>query len=483
MNNVDLKPGVPRISMLSEDQTKKLYDGALEVLEKQGSIVDHDESRELLLQAGAIVSEDGKYIRIPRQLVERAVETVPKSIKLYSRDGDQVMMDMSIPKAYLTTACDAMDVIDPYTGERRSMVSDDWCMISKIVDYLPSMRSMVINACANDIASEEAYRKMTYEVIKHTRVPLCLGIGDVRAMEEALGVAEIVAGGPEKFKEKPNMFILATATTPLVHHGETLKMLLLAAEKSVPFLYCGMQMQGVTTPVTSAGTAVIAIAETLAGMVIHQLKNPGAPFIFGGIPGSMDMKSTIFSYGCPETVRNTMAINEVAKYLNIPMLGTATTDAKTHDAQCAVEYTLGIFAGMLGGHHLLHDIGLLDQASAISPHVLVLCEEIFNMCDAILEGVAVDDETIALDVIEDVGPSGNFLMHKHSLSGFKNLWKPTVFDRSSDYKKTVPFDERIQNEVIRILENHEVPPLSDEILKALDEHEKQWTEKLKGDAK
>lgn len=478
MIDLDLKPGVPKLTLFTEEQIKTIYDAVIEVLENQGSIVSHEESKRLLLDAGATETPDGKKILIPRELVEKAIETAPSAIKLYERDGKEAM-DMSGNKAYLATTCDAIDMIDPYTGERRKFVSDDWYVVSKIVDYLPNMNAMLLNGCADDMASDVAYRDIAYETMKSTRVPLGLAMGDAKAIEEAIGAAEIIAGGPEEFKKKPTVYIHAEPVTPLEHHDETLEMVLLAAERGVPVVYYGMQMQGVTTPVTSAGTIVISIAETLVGLVIHQLKKPGAPFIFGGIPASMDMKSMIFSYGSPEMVRNTLAMNEVAHYLDLPIFGTANTDSKTHDTQCGVEYALSIFAGMLGGHHMIHDIGFIDQSTAVSVYAIVLCEEIFKMCQSVMEGVALDDDSIALDVIKEIGPGGNFLMHKHSLSRFRSLWKPYVFDRSSDYTKTESFEDRIAKEVRRILETHEVPALSDDVLAALDEYKKSWDEKLK----
>lgn len=470
--------GIPRITMFTDDELKTIYEGALEVLETHGSIIPHEGCRKLLFDAGAKETKDGKKVLIPREIIRKAVETAPNGFKLYDRDGN-LAMDMSGHNFYLATTCDAIDMIDPKTGERRKYVSDDWYSVSKVVDYLPNMNAMIINGCADDMTSDVAYRDMTYEVIKNTRVPIGLCMGDPRAIEEGIGVAEIVAGGPDKFKEKPNVYIHAEPVTPLEHHYETLEMVLLAAERGVPIVYYGMQMQGVTTPVTSAGTVVITIAETLVGLAIHQLKHPGAPFIFGGIPASMDMKSMIFSYGSPETVRNLLTLNEVGHYLNLPILGTTNTDAKTHDTQCGVEYALSMFAGVLAGHQMIHDVGFIDQSTCVSLHAMILCEEIFQRCIAIMEGVPVDADALVLDVIEDVGAGGNFLTHKHSLKRFKNMFKPYVFDRSSDYQKVKPFEDRIQKELDRILATHEVPALPDDILKALDEHKKMWNEKLK----
>jgi trimethylamine--corrinoid protein Co-methyltransferase len=473
MNNIDNMLGIPKLRMLSDEQIKTIYEGVLDVLENQGSIISHKGAREMLLNGGAKESADGKKVLIPREMVKKAVESAPKSIKLYDRNGNECA-DLGGYRTSFGMTCDAVDTIDVVTHKRRPFVSDDWYTAAKMVDYLPNVDCMIINGCAADMEAEKAYREIVYAVMLNSRAPVGLCMGLSSAVKEGIGLAELIAGGPENFKKKPTIYIHAEPVTPLEHHEETVDMLLHAAEHCVPVVYYGMQMQGVTTPITSAGTLIVSLAESLAGLVIHQLKRPGAPFIIGGIPATMDMKTTVFAYGSPEMNRNVIGFNEVAHYLNIPNLGTVNSDSKSYDAQCGVEYGIAIYNAIVCGHNMVHDIGFLDQSRLFSLQVAVLCNEIISWCRSLAEGIRTDDESLALDVINEVGAGGNFLMHKHSLKRFKQLWNPHVFDREADYAGVESMETRLENEVNRILDTHVVPSLPDEMLAEIDEYKKTW---------
>ena len=464
----------PGTRMLSDGQIQEIYSAAKEVLECQGSLILLPEARELLLKAGAMEGKDGKVL-IPSTMVDQAVSTAPKFIKLYDRDGKE-NMKLEGYRCYFGACCDTPEVLDAYTAERRPYVSSDWPDFATVMDYLPNMKFLHINGNATDMEPEDAYRAIGYAVMPNCRTTIAICVGNAEAAAELIEVAQAIAGGPEEFRRKPNTFCMAEPITPLKHGPDSLTRLLMCADVGMPIVYYGMQMQGVTAPATAAGTLVVSCAESLTGLVIHQLRKPGAPFIFGGIPGMMDMKTTTYSYGGPELTRNLMALGDISHYLNLPFWGTSTTDSKRIDAQCASEFAITALAAILGGHNLVHDAAQMDRAALVSLQAAVLHDEIIGVCKYIVGGIEVNDEEMALGVIDKVGAAGNYLSEKHTMSRFKGFWTPGVFDRSTS-PDVPPIETRINDKVKQILENHKVPPLPEDKLNAIAEVKAKWDKK------
>ena len=220
-------------------------------------------------------------------------------------------------------------------------------------------------------------------------------------------------------------------------------------------------------------------AEVLSGLVIHQLKTRGAPFAYGAIPGGMDMKTMVVSYGSPELDLLSAAIADIAHHYKLPVLGTAgCSDAKVINQQFAVEATLACLMGALSGANLIHDVALIDAATVVSPEGVVLVDEILDMVKRILGGAPVDEETLSVDVIRQVGPGGHYLEHPHTLRHFREMWYPKLFDRTH-YEAwaagpRLTLDEKINRKTIEILDTHRAPELPSDVLKELDSLESAW---------
>ena len=258
-------------------------------------------------------------------------------------------------------------------------------------------------------------------------------------------------------------------TTPLVHTKAAVEKVLFAAERRVPMIYTPGVMSGATGPVTLAGSLVVAVAEFLTGMVIAQLRRAGAPMIMGGMASPMDMRTTVFTYGSPELHLMSAALTDIAHWLKLPMFSAAgCSDSKTLDEQAAAEASLSIMAAGLSGANLIHDVGFLESGLLGSPEMVVLCDELVGMVKRFLRGVEVNDETMAVDVIRDVGPGGNFLAHDHTVRHLrKELWFPQLIDRDryEPWRQagSATMGDRVRQRVRDILATHEVPPLPEEV--------------------
>jgi trimethylamine--corrinoid protein Co-methyltransferase len=255
-------------------------------------------------------------------------------------------------------------------------------------------------------------------------------------------------------------------SSPLTNSVEAVEKILYAAETGIPAIYTPCIMAGGTGPVTLAGTMVQALAEYLTGMVLAQRKRKGAGVIMGGVNSPMDMATSILSYGAPELALVSAAMTDVSKWLGVPMFSTAgCSDSKVLDQQAAIEATLSIIIAALSGANLIHDVGYLESGLLGSFDMLVMSDEVIGMAKRILGGVTVTPETLATDIIEQVGPGGHYLTQEHTRTHFRTeFWLPTLIDRqmrrtwTANGKKTMA--ERIRARVVDILEHHDPMPIA-----------------------
>jgi trimethylamine--corrinoid protein Co-methyltransferase len=254
--------------------------------------------------------------------------------------------------------------------------------------------------------------------------------------------------------------------------------MIFCAEKGIPQICFGAPQAGSTGPATFAGNIVQGSAESLSGLVFVQLIREAAPFIYGAFTTVMDMRTTIFSYGAPEMSLMSAAIAQMAQFYNLPFFGTAgCSDAKLPDSQAAAEATYSCYASCLTGANLIHDCGLLDHGSLVSPTFMILVNEILNMVKQFMHGVKVDDDALALEVIDRVGPGGHFIEEDHTLAHFRDVWYSDLFDRTV-YDVWLEqggrrFEERLRERTVKVME-HEPRGLPPDIMKELDRMGQHW---------
>ena len=224
-----------------------------------------------------------------------------------------------------------------------------------------------------------------------------------------------------------------------------------------------------------AGKLVSANAENLSALVIAQLKRRGVPFFIGGVIAIMDMSTGQMSYGSPEMDLALTAYMDIAHYYEIPTWGTAgCTDSKIVDEQAAIEATLSCLFSSLSGTNLVHDVGYMESGKTGSLEMIVMVDEILGYIKRIKKGIKVNEETLAVDVIHEVGPGGNFLTHPHTLAHFREeTWNPSLVDRQvydkwadSGCKRMI---DRIREKVQKILETHVPEPLPEEAEKKIEQ--------------
>jgi len=278
----------------------------------------------------------------------------------------------------------------------------------------------------------------------------------------------VIAGGEEELRRRPFIIHYVEPTSPLVISKDAVDRLLLSADKGIPVVFTHVPMAGATSPVTLAGTLVTSLAESLGGVVISQLRREGLPLIVGGALGIMDMRTAVTPYSGPEFYLLNCAISELCKFIQIPMFGTAgCSDAKRIDEQAAIELALSVITQILSGANLIHDIGYLDLGLTGSFDMIVMNDQIIAMAKRFMRGINTDDEHLALEVTDNVGPGSSYLTEKHTLKHFKTEhWEPKLMDRGN-YERWVKngrkgLGERVNEKVKSILAEHKPEPLEED---------------------
>ena len=458
--------------VFSHDQCEELHLASLEVLDSIGVKVHEEKSLSLLIDGGA--RADGNLVKIPAWMVQQALATVPCRVPIGSRDGDRAML-LEKGRIYFGTGSDTQTTYDVYSGARRASVKEDVANAARVADALPQIDFVMSMAIASDVPVTASFLHQYEAMVMNTAKPIVYTANDRNDVADIIEMSEIVAGSPEALRDNPFMILYAEPSSPLQHSRTALQKLLLCAEKRVPVMYVPALMLGASGPVTSAGAIIVGNAEILAGMVIHQLKAKGAPFIYGGSAPSMDMRTTICTYGSPEAFLNDAAFISMSRYYNLPDFCTGgCTDSQVFDQQASAEASFGtLLLGMAGGT-LIHDLGYMASGMTSSMEMLVLTDEVASMTRHVLKGVEVSAVSKAMDVIRKVGPGGNFLTEDHTLDNFKRYLHFSDLLNRYDYdtwkrEGAEDFGKRANTKVRSILENHRAPELSSDVVKAVRE--------------
>ena len=289
-----------------------------------------------------------------------------------------------------------------------------------------------------------------------------------------------MAGSLEKLQEKPFLAVYCEPTTPFIHTKEALDKLILLAKNKIPCIYTPGMIMGATAPVTIAGAMSVGAADSLAGLVLSQLVQEGAPFIGGAPGGPMDMQTMQHSYGAPEWILLHAGSTEIFHELDIPVFSAAgCSDSKTVDAQSASEAMLQIYSALATGGNIIHDIGFMELGITGSALHMVMCNELVGEAKRFLKGIEVDEEHLAEEVIREVGPGGNYLAEEHTMEFFRDeVWFARLTNRENYETWTEngskDMTQRAQDQMLHLLKTHVPKPLSDEITAALDRMMEKW---------
>jgi trimethylamine--corrinoid protein Co-methyltransferase len=311
-------------------------------------------------------------------------------------------------------------------------------------------------------------------MILNTGKPILPWAFKLNHLKDIYRIALCFTGSEKEFKRRPLFAFFSTWQAPLMHTHDDLENCLWAVEKGIPVVYAGGGIAGLNAPVTGAGLLVLQLANTFAGLAVLQLKKRGAPVCVGGVPTTMDLKSARPAYGSPEMSLYSAALCEIFKYLNLSFIGTAgASDAKVTDIQAAIESTTQVLLSSLSGATLVHDIGFLDCADIGSLDMLIMSDEIIAMTKRIMKGIEISPETLMLDLIDDVGPSGEYISSdetarrcREEITTLKLMDRdPWVIWQEND---AMTMYNRIKQRLQYILDQHQPLPAPEGIASQID---------------
>ncbi len=464
-------------SRLGPQECEKIHMASLEILARIGVDVHDPKALDILVKGGA--QADGLRVRIPEYMVARALATAPKSITLYNRKG-QVAMRAGKYNTYYGGGSDCLNILDHRTGERRRPVLSDVKEASTLMDALPEI-DFVMSAFLPEDVDQRVYDRYQMEVMLNTTIkPIVFVTPDFEGCVAAIEMCEAVAGGAEAFQKKPFATCYINVTSGLIANAEALQKCMFLAEKGLPLLYIPLNAGGVNSPATTAGCMASMNAGILLGVVLSQLVHPGAPIAVPGWNGG--------PYNLQTMVGNYVLADEqgvptsMGKYYDLPVFGLGgSTDSKMLDQQSGFEATLSLMTSLLNGANIVHDVGFMDSGLQGSLQLIAICNDILGFLRASTAGVVVNDETLALDVIEELGPTGTYLGHDHTVRHFKEPYYSKLIDKNpySVWQKRggLSMEARAAKMVDDILAKHKTEPLTAEVQQAIHaivEREQAW---------
>jgi trimethylamine--corrinoid protein Co-methyltransferase len=415
--------------MFDENNKQKIYFSALEVLERTGVAVRNEEARKLLEEAGSKVQD--QVVHVPSWLVEKAIQTAPRQVTVYSRDGTPAMR-LTNGNSYFGTGENTIYIVDTDTGERRKWLLKDIQDSAQVQDQLPNIDYVMPCGLASDCRPDLSPLYHFQTMSECTKKPIICSAYDGRGAHDLIEMANIISDSIE-MSIAPFMIHFVSGHAPLIHAEVALTNMLINIDEGIPVIYGSSEVAGSSAPMTLAGTLVLNIATGLSALTIAQLRKPGSALIMPGWATNANMRSMTGLFGSPEFTLLICSAVEVFHFLGLPTFGTAgCSDALVADEQAAIESCMSCVTQALVGANVIHDIGFLESGLTGSLDLIVMTDELLGGVKRFKEGIALDDESLALDVINKVGPAGNYLMEDHTLKHMRSeTWEPSFYNRDS----------------------------------------------------
>jgi trimethylamine--corrinoid protein Co-methyltransferase len=451
-----------KVQFLTDEKLEQLQEATLHVLENTGVRFPSENALNIFQEHGAIIDRDTSVVRIPRDLVLREMANLPRYFHLGARDPS-VSFTLQEGHTYFTVDGCGVETIDLITGLPRPSNKADVGRMAKIVDYLSSTAfywPMVGSQDYGNISSLHDLDASWNNTVKHVKTETLIG---ETATRYAIEMATVVAGSKEKLKENPLFSVLICSIAPLLQDKDAIEGAILVAEQGIPVSFMAMPTMATTAPATQAGAFVVADAEIVSATVLMQLVNPGTPVSHSLLQAWIDPRSGNY-LPYPVDARNRYAVVDIAHHWGMPSFGGAfgTESAEPGTWQSAADVALDPLLIGLAGCEWATGIGLNRTFTTLYPEGIILDDELYHKARYALAEEEINPDTIALDVIDKVGPGGHYLSQKHTRKHLRTTVKLGlchVLDQTGKYRDPM---EVAREKFEWILENHEPTPLEED---------------------
>jgi len=461
----------PRISFLSDSEIEAIHDASLRVLEKTGIKVMSKVALDILKKAGAKVDYETGHATLHRNLVEEALNMAPKTIKYCARNPKYDFI-LNKQETHFCAEGGSPFLLDWETGKRRYSTSADIARCARIADYLDHFDLIWPLGAGNDVPAPVRYIVDMYTSLRNCEKHF---EGDSTTGKEAqyqIEIAAAIVGGREALRKRPIFSHVICTLAPLCYEKGMTEASIELGRAGIPVVVLPMPTTGGTGPATLAGTMVVNNAEFLGGLVIQEFASPGAPVVYGAGVGTIDFK-TGSNIPSPEKSLMKLGLNQIARYYDLPreMLVTSSTTSKILDTQAGYEQAITILTQISTTPDIALGSGALEDGRMTSAVELVIDNEIIDYALRFVEGFEVNEDTLAVDIIDKVGPGGIYLGEKHTVQHFRERWMSRLSDISSyetwEKQGSRTIDEVAREKVREILATHKVTPIPEDVEKEI----------------
>ncbi len=465
---------IPGFGILKDEEISRIHDGTVQVLHEVGVRVHHEEVLDRLAAAGAKVDKARQTARIDEKLLLHSLEVAGKSYILYGRDGTRTarfghgdLVTLSSPGQY--------SWVEPRRGRRRPPTSRDTLQAITVGDALEHIDIVGAMTQPEDIPTPIRDIYLTAELVKNTKKPARCWIANGQTAHYILEIYKAVAGGAEALRERPQIEAFVEPISPLQMPTTGMEILLEFTALGLPVSYGPMVQASATGPATLAGTLVQENAENLAAIVITQALRPGTPVMYGGIPHIMDPRTASISFGSPEQALMGVAMAQVAHSYGLPVyINVGLGDSNALDVQSGLERGITFMLGALAGANLCGHFGVMGADQAASLALLVVDNEMVAYTRRIMRGFEVNEDTLAVELIKEIGPAGQYLGHEHTAAHFRReFWIPPLLWNRLDWDVWLAeggqsMAERAAQRVEDILTTHQLEPVEEDLGREID---------------
>jgi trimethylamine--corrinoid protein Co-methyltransferase len=420
---------------LTPEEIDKIHNASMDVFEQVGVQVNYPEALSAFRQAGAKVDGENNVVRLQREQVEELLATAPSTIRLCGRDDSgELDLELGGAKVYMGTGGTALNVQDPGSLEARRSELRDVMNMARVVERLDNIHFYMLNVYPGDLPVEEIDVNRFGAALNRTQKHIMGGVYTVDGVRSVIRMAEKIAGSAAALRERPFISMVACPISPFKLDESYGELAVEAARHNIPVVVPAEPLCGATAPITLAGNLVVQNVDTLAGVIMTQLANSGCPAIYGCISSITDLRDMKYLAGAVEMGLMNAAAAQMAQHYELPFYATAgMTDSKTVDAQAGYESAITSTLVALAGANFIHDAaGFIEFCLTASFDKLVTDNEIIGMVMRAVEGIKVDDTTLALDEIRKVGPGGHFVSSRHTRKYMRTeQYVPQLSDRDT----------------------------------------------------
>ena len=452
---------------LTEEQIERIHQASMRVFEEVGIRVHNQEARRRFREAGARVR--GDRITIPRRLVMDLVAQAPSRVKLCGRDPAHDL-DLGGKRVYIGTGGTALNVLDIGASRTRRATVRDIAEFARLCDALDHVHFFMLPLYPHGVPKEEADVHRFFPALLNTTKHVMGGVYSLEGVGQVVKAAERIVGSAEALRQRPLISMVTCVISPLTIDRDYGDLLMEVARLGIPLVTPTEPLCGSTAPVTLAGNLVTQNTETLSGVMLAQLVNPGTPVLYGCISSTVNFQDMRYLSGAIEMGLINAASAQLAHYYGLPIYATAgMSDSKLPDAQAGYEKMGTALLVAMAGANLIHDaVGFLEFCMTASLEQCVIDDEISGMVMRAVEGIRIDDESLAYDVIQSVGPGGHFMDQEHTVKHMRSeFYRPRLSDRQlgEKWQEAGGLDTRQRASVraLQILQEHQPHPLPDTI--------------------